>query len=104
MSQPVPDATEHSHQALTEIMKADAARQEPLTSVIGAMLEETVIRNDLKQKQSSLPAFTGRRPPLSASAFVARCRTSAFSCMQGLLYLLHAVTDEIFLLLQDSKI
>ena len=72
MSQPVPDATEHSHQALTEMMKADAARQEPLTSVIGAMLEETVLRNDLKQKQSSLAAFTGRRPPLSASAFVAR--------------------------------
>jgi hypothetical protein len=72
MNQPVPDATEHSHQSLIEIMKADAARQEPLTSVIGAMLEETVLRNDLKQKQSSLPAFTGRRPPLSASAFVAR--------------------------------
>ena len=72
MTQPVPDATEHTHEALIELMKADAARQEPLTQVIGAMLEETVIRNDMKQKQSSLPSFTGRRPPLSASAFVAR--------------------------------
>ena len=68
----VPDATEHSHRALMELMIADAARQEPLISVIGSMLEETVVRNDAKQKQSSLPSFTGRRPPLSASAFVAR--------------------------------
>lgn len=91
MNQPVPDATEHSHQSLIEIMKADAARQEPLTSVIGAMLEETVLRNDLKQKQSSLPAFTGRRPPLSASAFVARIAkySGASPCCYaiGLIYL-----------------
>lgn len=91
MSKTVPDATEHSHQALTELMKADAARQEPLTTVIGAMLEETVIRNDMKQKQSSLPAFTGHRPPLSASAFVTRIAkySGASPCCYaiGLIYL-----------------
>jgi hypothetical protein len=68
----VPDPNQVSHRQLIDLMKADAARQEPLVAVIATMLEETITRNELNQKKSTLPAFQGRRPPLTASAFVTR--------------------------------
>ncbi|EKX32551.1 hypothetical protein GUITHDRAFT_82190 [Guillardia theta CCMP2712] len=72
-------------------MKKDAARQEPLVAVIAHMLEETVVRNEQLQKKSSLPSFTGRRPPLTASAFVNRVAkySGASPCCfaVGLIYL-----------------
>jgi tRNA(His) 5'-end guanylyltransferase len=55
-----------------ELMKTDAARQEPLLSVIGSILEESIMRNHAIQEDSSLPSFTGRRPPITPSAFVTR--------------------------------
>jgi len=68
----VPDASLVSHEGLIVLMKKDAERQEPLVSVISTMLEETVMRNEQNQKKSTLPSFLGKRPPLSASAFVTR--------------------------------
>jgi hypothetical protein len=68
----VPDPHAMSHTRLTELMKKDAARQEPLVTVIATMLEETITRNEQNQKKSTLPSFHGRRPPLTASAFVTR--------------------------------
>ena len=68
----VPDPTQMSHEALVCLMKKDAERQEPLVTVIATMLEETVLRNEQNQKKSTLPSFIGKRPPLSASAFVTR--------------------------------
>mmetsp|Transcript_18659 Transcript_18659/g.42702 ORF Transcript_18659/g.42702 Transcript_18659/m.42702 type:complete len:329 (-) Transcript_18659:117-1103(-) len=87
----VPDATQISFPGLIELMKKDAARQEPLVAVIANMLEETVVRNEQLQKKSSLPSFTGRRPPLTASAFVNRVAkySGASPCCfaVGLIYL-----------------
>ena len=62
-----------SHKMLAVVMIKDAQRQDPLVGVIGSMLEETVLRNDEHQKQSTLTSFTGRKPPLSPFAFVTRC-------------------------------
>lgn len=89
----VPDASKMDHEKVVELMKKDAARQEPLVSVIATMLEETVMRNDLIKKRSSvsLSSFHGRKPPLSASAFVTRVAkySGASPCCfaVGLIYL-----------------
>jgi len=87
----VPDASLVSHEGLIVLMKKDAERQEPLVSVISTMLEETVMRNEQNQKKSTLPSFLGKRPPLSASAFVTRVAkySGASPCCfaVGLIYL-----------------
>jgi hypothetical protein len=85
------DGTELSFHQQVECMKEDAARQEPLVPVIARMLEETVKRNDEQSTGCVLQAFHGRRPSLSASAFVQRvARYSGASpcCFAvGLIYL-----------------
>jgi hypothetical protein len=75
-----------------EMMKLDAARQEPLVAVIAAMLEETVKRNERSGKTSTMTSFHGLRPPpLGAAAFVSRIAkySGASPCCfaVGLIYL-----------------
>lgn len=78
--------------AAVELMKLDAARQEPLVAVIAAMLEETVKRNERSGTTSTMTSFHGRRPPpLNAAAFVSRIAkySGASPCCfaVGLIYL-----------------
>mmetsp|Transcript_13399 Transcript_13399/g.31415 ORF Transcript_13399/g.31415 Transcript_13399/m.31415 type:complete len:294 (-) Transcript_13399:90-971(-) len=87
----VPDPSLMTHEALVLLMKKDAERQEPLVTVIAQMLEETVLRNEQSSKKSTLPSFQGKRPPLSACAFVTRVAkySGASPCCfaVGLIYL-----------------
>lgn len=80
-----------AHEKMVEMMKKDAAKQEPLVIVIARMLEETVQRNDQNNKKSTLSSFQGLKPPLSACSFVKRLAkySGASPCCfaVGLIYL-----------------
>jgi hypothetical protein len=55
-----------------EAMKKDARAQEHLTGVIADMLEDTINRNDAKNRKGELASFEGDKAPISPSAYVRR--------------------------------
>ena len=69
----------HTHLQLGELMRRDAAIQEPLGTIIGDLLEEIVRRNDNETRESSLPSFTRTKCQMLPSAFVSRCVTTFVS-------------------------
>ena len=76
---------------LAEAMKKDARGQEHLTAVIADMLEDTIARNDAKNRKGELASFEGDKAPITPSAYVKRivkyggCSPCCFAV--GILYL-----------------
>ena len=72
-------------------MKADAAQQEHLVTLVAELMEEEVARNDRLGRSTTLAVFEGKKAPVTAGSYVRRiskyggCSACCFAV--GLIYL-----------------